>query len=422
MVVEFGCKLEGSKQFRYNQSLYSAFEKLTFQKSSPTAYITSIDLTGLMQIHFDTTMKPPKNLSDIKNSTMLINETIWPAIDLYIVPGKYSDPKMLNFTWEPVSFSPGQLSVQLTFENPNFVSSLQNLDKIGITVYAFYLFADFRGNLMQPESVLKPRVIPKQISSAQSAQVALIGSSTESTVASAFVANIFVSFLIAGPLQHILSAVKQLQLSSIIMLVNITPPANAQMFYSILMNIVTMNLIDCTDFFNNFFKLDDDGNTGLSDTFGTFGYGSFYVIQNFGTLTWQLFLLPIIWFVCKVINYIFKKKFDEMMQKFDNFMFFNGTFTFLDGEYLLLAISVALNTYYFRWDTFGNAINSLLCAVIGFFVVITPFLFYFLFSKQSAVQKIVNHDQKFLDRFGELLEPLNFLRRGTKAILYLSLN
>lgn len=38
---------------------------------------------------------------------MLINETIWPAIDLYIVPGKYSDPKMLNFTWEPVSFSPG---------------------------------------------------------------------------------------------------------------------------------------------------------------------------------------------------------------------------------------------------------------------------------------------------------------------------
>lgn len=87
---------------------------------------------------------------------------------------------------------------------------MQNLDKIGITVYAFYLFADFRGNLMQPESVLKPRVIPKQISSAQSAQVALIGSSTESTVASAFVANIFVSFLIAGPLQHILSAVKQL--------------------------------------------------------------------------------------------------------------------------------------------------------------------------------------------------------------------
>jgi len=103
-------------------------------------------------------------------------------------------------------------------------------------------------------------------------------------------------------------------------------------------------------------------------------------------------------------------------------MFFNGTFTFLDESYLLLAISAALNTYYFHWDTFGNAFNSLLCVIIGFFVVITPISFFFLFSKQSAVKKIVEKDHKFLNKFGELLEPLNFKRRGSKAILYLSLS
>ncbi len=73
-----------------------------------------------------------------------------------------------------------------------------------------------------------------------------------------------------------------------------------------------MNLIDCTDFFNNVFKLDDNGNTGLNDVFGVFGYGSFYVIQNFGTLSWTLFLLPILWLICRMVNCLTNGKFDEI--------------------------------------------------------------------------------------------------------------
>lgn len=66
-------------------------------------------------------------------------------------------------------------------------------------------------------------------------------------------------------------------------------------------------------------------------------------------------------------------------------MLFNGTISLIDENYLLLAISAALNTLYFYWDTIGNAFNSFLSVTIGFVVVITPFLLYFLFSNPSAV-------------------------------------
>ena len=66
-------------------------------------------------------------------------------------------------------------------------------------------------------------------------------------------------------------------------------------------------------------------------------------------------------------------------------MFFNGTLIFIDENYLLLAMTASLNTYYFYWDSFGNVLNSALCVIIGVNVIVAPFIIYFLFSKQSAV-------------------------------------
>jgi hypothetical protein len=66
-------------------------------------------------------------------------------------------------------------------------------------------------------------------------------------------------------------------------------------------------------------------------------------------------------------------------------MFFNGNLIFVDENYLLLAMSASLNTYYFYWDSFGNALNSLLCVAIGVIVIIAPFIIYFLFSRQNSV-------------------------------------
>lgn len=61
------------------------------QKTHPTAFISNIDQTGLVKIGFNTTMKPPEHIYDIWNSTLVINETTYPAVSVVIIPGKYSE-------------------------------------------------------------------------------------------------------------------------------------------------------------------------------------------------------------------------------------------------------------------------------------------------------------------------------------------
>lgn len=89
---------------------------------------------------------------------------MYPAVVVSVVPGKYSDPKMLNLNWSVVSFAPGELQLQLSFENPAYVSSLSNPDSLQILIYAFYLFADFKGNMMEPETLLDKKKLPALLS------------------------------------------------------------------------------------------------------------------------------------------------------------------------------------------------------------------------------------------------------------------
>jgi len=75
-------------------------------------------------------MKPPDHIDDIWNSTLVINETTYPAVSIDVVPGKYSEPEMLKFNWTLVSFKPRELLLQLNFENTAYVSSCNEPDAI----------------------------------------------------------------------------------------------------------------------------------------------------------------------------------------------------------------------------------------------------------------------------------------------------
>jgi len=62
--------------------------------------------------------------------------------------------------------------------------------------------------------------------------------------------------LVAGPINLILGAVKQIQITSHIMLVDLSTPTNLNIFFSILMQLVTLNFIDTTKFVDKIMKLD----------------------------------------------------------------------------------------------------------------------------------------------------------------------
>jgi hypothetical protein len=58
------------------------------QNSFPGAIISQIDKASLMTIKFNTTMKIPKNIYELKNETMLVEESLKPVLEISVIPGK----------------------------------------------------------------------------------------------------------------------------------------------------------------------------------------------------------------------------------------------------------------------------------------------------------------------------------------------
>ena len=121
MIVMCGCSETNPV---YSIALLSSyFDRVKKQTISPSAFIRSVSYEGLVTIGFNTTMKPPDEIQSIKNSTIVINETTWPALSIYVIPGKFSDAKQLAFDWSVEKFSPGLLQIRLRFDYDEQVSS-----------------------------------------------------------------------------------------------------------------------------------------------------------------------------------------------------------------------------------------------------------------------------------------------------------
>ena len=71
-------------------------------------------------------------------------------------------------------------------------------------------------------------------------------------------ANTVVSILIAGPLEQLLSSVKQLQIIVHVMLIDVAYPASATIFFGMMMNLLTFQFYDFTSFYNRVLSLDPD--------------------------------------------------------------------------------------------------------------------------------------------------------------------
>ena len=87
-----------------------------------------------MTIKFDTSIEVPEEL---QNGDVFINEN-FPFLDIQVRPGYYSNLNQLGMNWTLVDFSPDQLTIQLNFENPLVVSSLQDdSDSIEVTIMGY---------------------------------------------------------------------------------------------------------------------------------------------------------------------------------------------------------------------------------------------------------------------------------------------
>ena len=76
-------------------------------------------------------------------------------------------------------------------------------------------------------------------------------------------------------------------------------------------------------------------------------------------------------------------------------MFYNNWIQFFYETYLFLGVCAGLNFYYFKFDGYGNSINSLIALFIGVIIVIFPFYVIIFYNLPKNKIKINKNDEEF---------------------------
>jgi hypothetical protein len=82
---------------------------------------------------------------------------------LKIEPSSFSNKSKLAFNWTLIEFTASQMNLQLNFENPSYVSSNVDQERLRIIFHGFYMFTDQKGNYMQPKFETNLKLVPRQI-------------------------------------------------------------------------------------------------------------------------------------------------------------------------------------------------------------------------------------------------------------------
>ena len=95
-----------------------------------------------------------------------------------------------------------------------------------------------------------------------------------------------------------------------LVLIAVNQPATSLIFFGVLLNLLNFQLIDLTNFYNKLFRLDPDseGNSPFNSQFELMGYGSLFIVQNFGLLCITLFSPFLTNLITSVLVFMFKGK------------------------------------------------------------------------------------------------------------------
>ncbi len=143
--------------------------------------------------------------------------------------------------------------------------------------------------------------------------------------------------------------------------------------------------------------------------FENMGYSTLYIICNFGTLWLALTGLPIAAIIIFGVLRI-SRKWPVLQQRIFNNIFFDFTLKFVNEAFLIIITGVALNTFYYKWNTFGNAINSFFCTLGAILLVGHLIMLAVLFSYPKFIVLIKTNEKTFEARFGSMFNDKNIKR------------
>ena len=77
-----------------------------------------------------------------------------------------------------------------------------------------------------------------------------------------------------------------------------------------------------------------------------------------------------------------------------------------------------INCQFLKFDSYGNAFNSICAIICGTVLIFFPFFVIIFYNLAKNYEKVLNGDEDFMARYGQVIDGLNFLRMGKKTTLY----
>lgn len=193
------------------------------------------------------------------------------------------------------------------------------------------------------------------------------------------------AFFLGGALSSLFGAINKLQLMVHLLLINVQIPANATVFFGIILELVTYNFIDIDDKIRYLLKLVDT--VELSPAFNDLGYESVYFVLNVGNIIIGIVLIAallttlVVTFCCTSIPWI-KRQRDKVSKR----LLWNTVLSFGNETILMCSLWVFLNLKYISrqsFTSFGEGLSAEITFVVAILVLILPCICTFLLFKYT---------------------------------------
>ncbi len=144
-------------------------------------------------------MVPP--LDDLSSQKINVNGKLRPALELKMKPGYYSDPSNLTFSYNISAMTPRTITLQISFDFPNLISSLDDPEKLEVYFNGYFFFFSQYGKTVDPGTMLVQN-IPKQFSAGGlTSQMAAAAASLSSTTNAVMAGNMAMNIILSASLQ-----------------------------------------------------------------------------------------------------------------------------------------------------------------------------------------------------------------------------
>ena len=165
-------------------------------------------------------------------------------------------------------------------------------------------------------------------------------------------------------------------------LYEIIVPPNAALFFDSLMSVCAFDPIPTEELWHIWLQVEETG--AISNNFALIGYESKLILVNLGSFTLFLIAFPLLYLISPILEPCKSNYRVEKLRLFiRGSLVWAGPLRIMKESYLIVIIPALININLLRFDSYGMALNSILCLAINSLMLLIPYWIYKFMKKKA---------------------------------------